>query len=416
MVLSSKHKNFLKDTFGSPDDFDNIENKNTLPADGQSEKFVLDVLKSRLKNDLTYGSGKILGAMTTPANPFAKYVYAQYLEKNLGDAGLCPETREIEQEVIKIIGSLLHNPNAAGNMLSGGTEGNYVSMLLAKKLSPQIKQPEIIVPESAHCSFDKGAELMGITIRKAKLLPDFRLDLNEFSSFINENTIGLVGIAGTTSLGLVDPLVEIGKLAEKHHIFFHVDGAFGGFVLPFMEMLGYQVPLYDFRINSVLSYTIDPHKMGMGVIPGGSLVVRDVTMTENGYSIPYLAGGAVKSLTILGTRPGAGAISFWALLQHMGKSGYKQIVKQCMENTYYMMDALKSVPHIKLATEPTMNVLGLQVDATSPLSVVQLDQKLRAKGWALGLFRLWNLLRVVLMPHIHQEHIDAFISDLKSLF
>jgi len=385
-----------------------------LQNEGQPTDNVLDALELRLAKDMTYTSGRIFGAMTTQPADFARFVYALYLERNLGDPGLVPGTYEIEQEVIQMLGQLLNAPNVAGNQVSGGTEANLIAMRLAKKISPHIKNPEIVLSESAHYSFEKAADILGLTLRKAQLKADFTIDFDHYKSLINENTIALVGVAGTSSLGIVDPIDKIGYLAREHGLYYHVDGAFGGLELPFLEALGYDIPMFDFRVKEVTSFTVDPHK-NLGVIPSGCLLVRDQSLTDYGYSIPYLAGGAVKSLAITGTRPGASAISFWALLQHFGKDGFKRIAKQSMEKTMYLKDALESIPQIHFAIKPVMNILGIQLNSECNLTIEQLDSKLRAKGWALGLFKKYQLLRCVLLPHIQIDHIDAFTHDLREI-
>jgi tyrosine decarboxylase / aspartate 1-decarboxylase len=400
---------FSQNSAESGDDFIGFRNE------GKSRDRVLEEIDNRLIDDFTYSSGRILGAMTTEPHEFAKFVYARYIEKNLGDPGLVPGTYLIEQEVVSMLGNLLNCPTARGNQVSGGTESNIIAMRLARKLSSQIKTPEIVLPESAHYSFEKAADIMGLTLRKAELNDDFTVNMTHYESLINENTIALVGVAGTSSLGLIDPIKEIGQLAREHNLYFHVDGAFGGLVLPFLESLGHSYPPFDFRVKEVSSYTVDPHK-NLGVIPSGVILVRDPALTELGYSIPYLAGGAVKSLTITGTRPGASAISFWALMQYFGKEGFKSMVQQCWELTLYCKSLLETVPEIELATDPLVNIIGIKLSTQSNFNIEQLDTKLRKRGWALGLFKKYGLLRIVLLPHIQQEHIDAFIQDLKEIF
>jgi tyrosine decarboxylase/aspartate 1-decarboxylase len=390
-----------------------------LPLYGNTRTMVLDQLKKRLDSDKTYTSGRILGAMTTQPHDFARFVFGKYLEKNLGDPGLIPATKQIETDLIHILGSLLGDAKVAGNMVSGGTEANIVAMHLARKVTEskqgRILNPEVVIPESAHYSFDKAADLMGLTLRRARLDENYQVNLSEYESLINENTIALVGVAGTTALGMIDPLPEIGKIARKHQKFFHVDGAFGGLVFPFLDLLGHNLPSYNLSTPEINSYTVDPHK-AMGIIPAGALLVRDGALTEFGYSIPYLAGGGLKSLTITGTRPGASAISFWALLQYLGQEGFQSIIRSCWENTQYFVDAIQSVPQLKLAIDPICNVIGLQLTSQSNLNLCEFDDRLRQRGWALGIFKKWDLARVVVMPHVQPEHIDAFIKDVKCIF
>lgn len=383
---------------------------------GKSRTLILTELEDRLKIDLDYSSGKVLGAMTTPPHDFARYIYSKFIDRNLGDRGLNPGTAAIEKEVIEMLGNLLGDPFVDGNITSGGTEANIIAMLLAKQKNSNIKGPSIVIPDSAHYSFDKAAILMGLKVKRAKLLPNFHLDLNHYESLIDSNTIALVGILGTSALGLIDPIEKIGRLASKYNKYFHVDGAFGGLVVPFMEELGYKFSSYNFKIPEICSYTVDPHKMGMSVNPSGSLLVNNSNVNSFKFEIPYLAGGAFKSYNILGTRPGASAISFWALMQFMGKQGFIENVRHCLENTYYLRDQIEEIPELKIATEPTMNVLGIQMTSQANMSLEKFNSRLRQKGWALGVFKQWDLLRTVIMPHINRHHIDRFILDVKTIF
>ena len=124
--------------------------------EGKARNRVIEEIDQRLEADLTYHSGKIIGAMTTDPHEFAKEVYTKYIEKNLGDPGLVPGTYQIEQELISMLGNLLNCPTVRGNQVSGGTESNIIAMRLARKISADIHHPEIVLPESAHYSFDKA--------------------------------------------------------------------------------------------------------------------------------------------------------------------------------------------------------------------------------------------------------------------
>ncbi|UYP46327.1 L-aspartate/L-glutamate decarboxylase [Candidatus Lokiarchaeum ossiferum] len=383
---------------------------------GKNQGEIIDQLDNLLKSDLSYSSGKILGAMTTEPHEFAKLVYAKYMNRNLGDRGINPGTAEIEHKTISLLGNLLGDNNIQGNMTSGGTEANLIAMYLAKRSKPYVKNPSIVIPESAHYSFDKAAALMGLQLRRARLQQDYELDLNHYESLIDENTVGLVGIAGTSSLGLVDPIDKISQFARDYQIYLHVDAAFGGLVLPFMEKFGYYYPTFDFRNPEVCSMTVDPHKMGMGVNPSGAILVRNSNTIHSKFEIPYLAGGSFKSFNILGTRPGAPAIAFWALLQFLGKDGFIKITKSCWENTLYLANQITQIPEVKIATTPQMNVLGLKLTSKASINFDQFDSRLRAKGWALGKFSQWDVMRVVMMPHVKRDHLKSFISDLKAIF
>ncbi|MBY9007162.1 MAG: tyrosine decarboxylase MfnA [Candidatus Lokiarchaeota archaeon] len=380
--------------------------------EGIDRKEIMDILEKKLSKDFSYDSGSILGSMCTTAFDFGKEVYYKYINKNLGDPGLFPGTTELEKELISEIGELYNGKNITGSFTTGGSESNLIAVRIAKKLRPDIKKPEIILPISAHISFDKAADLMDVKLRKAKLKDNFELDLDHFKSLINENTCGVIGIAGTTSLGLIDPIERIGDLVRDKDIFFHVDAAFGGFILPFLKHLGYNHPKWDFSVKEVDSITADPHKMGMGIIPSGGIFIRDENILQKtGFEIPYLAGGNFKHLHIVGTRTGGSVIAFWAILKYLGKKGFIQIVKKCMENTDYLVKKIDEVEGIKIAVKPMMNVVGITHENGE--NICRINHKLKELNWMLGKFDEFNLIRAVLMPHVKKEHISKFIKDLK---
>lgn len=383
-----------------------------MQENGLSEKEILNLLEKKLEKDYNYNSGSILGSMCTEPLELGKQVYLKYISKNLGDAGLFPGTMQLEEEIINELGELYGAKDIVGTFTTGGSEANLIAMRIAKKLRSDIKKPEVIVPLSSHVSFDKAADLMNIKLRKVKLKSDFQLDLDYFSSLINHNTCAVVAVAGTTSLGLIDPIEKIAKLIKNRNIFFHVDAAFGGFVLPFLKLLGKTIPPWDFSVKEVDSITADPHKMGLGLIPSGGFFLRDKALLEKtGFEIPYLAGGNFKHFHIVGTRPGGPVIAFWAILRFLGINGFKKIVSKCMDNTQYLAKRIYEIKGLRLSTDPIMNVVGITTE--NGTDICNLDLELRKKGWMLGKFKDFNLIRAVLMPHITKQHLINFTEDLE---
>ena len=369
---------------------------------------VLQLLKSRLKRDFTYDSGKILGSMCTKPHVFAKQIYMKCLEKNLGDPGLFRATAELEKEAIQQIGSLLSNPKACGHFVSGGTEANIIALWAARNLNGK-KRDEVIVPASAHYSFDKAADLLGLKLIKVGLNEHFRVNITAVEEAITSKTLAIVGIAGTTDLGTVDPIPELSEIALAHNLYLHVDAAFGGFVLPFLKELGYANIDFDFKLQGVCSITVDPHKMGLAPIPAGGILFRDEkAMKSVCVKVPYLAGGDAEQSTILGTRSGASAVAVWALLMHLGREGYKAIVKRCMSLTRELAEGIEKMDKVSLVTKPVMNIVGIKSDV---LDTRLMTRKLREKGWAVSLFP--GHIRIVVMPHVKPAHIQSFLKDLR---
>lgn len=377
---------------------------------GLPRKEVLQELDLRLGKDFTYESGRIIGSMCNYPHPLARKVYARFLEKNLGDSGLFPATTELEEETVQIIGGLLSNEKASGHIISGGTEGNILALWAAKKSAKKEKR-EVIVPASAHCSFDKAGDLLDIKIVRVRLNSKFQVDTDAVAKAINPNTIAVVGIAGTTGLGTVDPIDELSEIALDNGLYLHVDAAFGGFVLPFLKELGHDIPIFDFQAPGVCSITVDSHKMGLAPIPAGGILFRNEKIEENiSWNISYLAGGEAKHATIVGTRSGASVIAVWSLIRHLGREGYTRIIKRCMRLTWTLAEEIPKIQGLEVITEPTMNIIGL---TSHTLDIKQVALRLRLKGWAVALFP--RHIRIVAMPHVREEHVDEFLEDLKSV-
>ncbi len=385
-----------------------------MKENGLEKRDILHLLEKKLNRDFSYDSGSILGSMCTEPLDLAKEIYLKYISKNLGDPGLFPGTAALEDELISEIGDLFGNKNVIGTFTTGGSEANLIAMRIARILRSDIKNPEVVVPISAHISFDKAADLLNLRLRKVNLLDNFELDLNHFKTLINKNTCAVVGVAGTTSLGLIDPIEEIGAFIEDRNIFFHVDAAFGGFVLPFLKRLGYRIPLWDFSVKTVDSITADPHKMGLGIIPSGGIFVKDSSLLQKtGFEIPYLAGGSFKHFHIVGTRPGGPIIAFWVIVKYLGINGFNEIVTNCMDNTNFLVHLISEIRGIKLAADPVMNVVGITTENGD--SICELEKALRRNNWMLGKFLDFNLIRVVIMPHVKREHLSNFAVDLEKI-
>jgi len=381
-----------------------------LDFKGLSKEVVLKLLDEYLHEDMTYNSGRILGSMCTSPHPFAKMVYVKSMEKNLGDLRLFPGTAKLEQEAISMMGSLLSKPDALGYIVSGGTEANLTAMRVARNLLKK-DRPEVIVPKSAHFSFDKAADLLGLKLIKVGLNKHYQIDIKAVKDVITKDTVAIVGVAGSTELGVVDPISILSDMALKHGIYLHVDASFGGFVLPFLKDIGYNSPEFDFKLKGVCSITVDPHKMGLAPIPAGGILFRDSDVIRTvSVMAPYLSLGGGTQYTISGTRSGASAVAVWALLKHMGKKGYQKVVKRCMDLTHLVVKEVERSKKVYLVINPTMNVLGL---ASKSIEPKRLADKLKQRGWAISFTQKY--IRLVVMPHLKKKHIIQFLSDLEEL-
>jgi tyrosine decarboxylase/aspartate 1-decarboxylase len=375
---------------------------------------ILKELEDIHKLDYDYADGRILGSMCTEAHPFAKEVYCKFLDTNLGDPGLFKGTKFIENEVIKSIGELLSLDNAYGNIVTGGTEANIMAIRAARNHARKYKgiiDGEIIIPETAHFSFKKAADMLNLKIVEAKLDENYKIDVDALKNVISDKTIAIVAIAGTTELGLIDPIKEISEIAFENNIYFHVDAAFGGFSIPFLKKLGYDLPVFDFSLPGVCSITVDPHKMGLAPIPAGGIIFRkeeylDVMAVDS----PYLT---VKTQsTIVGTRLGASTVATYAIMKYFGKQGYCRIADELMNNTKYLYDGLNEIGY-DVVCEPELNVVAFN---HPDLDTNDLAQKLEEKDWKVSVAKCPIAIRIVIMNHIKKSHLKELLEDLKEIY
>ncbi|UCD96580.1 MAG: tyrosine decarboxylase MfnA [Candidatus Bathyarchaeota archaeon] len=378
-----------------------------MDENGLPSQEILRQLQDLLKEETGFNSGRIMGSMCTSPHLFAQRVYRKYVDKNLGDPGLFPATAQLETEVVRSLGSLLSNPSAVGNIVTGGTEANLLALWACVRSHSDRRESEVLVPSSVHCSFEKIADLLGLRLVKVKLNEHFQVDVAEVRRKITSRTLALIGIAGTTGLGVLDPIYELSQLAQQNNLYLHVDAAFGGFVLPFLN----GTPPFDFRLPGVSSITIDPHKMGLAPIPAGGILFRDRKLHRKlTWTVPYLSGGETSQTTFVGSRSGASVIAVWAMLKHFGKAGYRKIVGRCMKLTMELAREIDEIPELAVVVRPTINVIGVKSNGPDLVKIVQ---SLREMQWAVALFPRY--MRIVIMPHVHKEHLNQFVQDLRQV-
>jgi tyrosine decarboxylase/aspartate 1-decarboxylase len=358
---------------------------------GLTEEELFTFLAKKKCEDLGYDV--ILSSMCTVPHAVAVRAHCMFMETNLGDPGLFPGTMALEHFLIRRFGDLFHCPGAGGYATSGGTESNIQALRLAKAHRHETASPNVIVPDSAHFSFKKACDILGLEMRRVPLSRDFRMDADLAAEQVDRNTVALVGVAGTTEYGMVDPIEDLAAIARQHELFFHVDAAFGGMVIPFLDD---PVP-FDFAVPGVTTIAVDPHKMGMSTIPCGCLITRepDLLSTLN-IDTPYLT--VKQEFTLAGTRPGAPVAGALAVMDYLGAEGMKAVVSGCMKNTRRLIAGMETFGIPRAAT-PDVNVATFACDRS------------RIPGsWKVS-WTCQKHLRIVCMPHVHRDHIEAFLKD-----
>ncbi len=372
---------------------------------------VLNRLQFLLGPDASYASGRPVASMSTAPHSFGVDVLSRTIEKNAGRFHMFPGSAKVESEVIEMIGDLFHLEQALGTTTSGGTESNILAMLACREMA--VKKTgalEIIAPDTVHASVDKAAWILRAKLVKTRVDSQFKADPSAIERAINKKTVGIFATAGTTYLGQIDPIEEIAGIASRHSIPFHVDAAFGGFVIPFLNDLGMGHHMFDFQIDGVTSISVDPHKMGLAPIPSGCIVFRSEKHLESiTRRVPYLRGQSAVQHTLLGTRPAGSILAAWAVMKQMGRKGYRDLVSLCMKRTLMVKNRVEANRMLQLAIEPVMNIVGIEC---KELSLEHVTERMEERGWMMATSPLPPSIRIVIMPHITEGTVNAFFNDL----
>jgi tyrosine decarboxylase/aspartate 1-decarboxylase len=379
-----------------------------FPYKGNTKVKIVKELKSRLQEERdNYLKGKVLSSMCSQPHNFALKVFKEFLTLNLGDPNLFLECSLIEKEAISMLSSLFGKSDAKGFIVSGGSEANLTSLYLAKKLK---RGKEVIFADSAHISIYQACDILNLKPVVVKVGKDYKMSLDKIKKRISKDTLAVVASAGTTELGVVDPIKQLSEICQKHDLFLHVDASFGGFILPFLKILGYEVNDFDFRLNGVNSITVDAHKMGLCPIPCGSVLFRNfkyIKFIEK--ELPYGTNGGFKLATISGTRQGASAAALWAMIKHLGIEGYCEVVKDCMNITRIVKEEVLRMKNASLVVEPEMNIIGIKLKGSLDRIIFELNKR----RWKVSRSR--NFLRIVIMPHVTKDLALKFCKDLKEV-
>lgn len=392
-----------------------------FPEKGLSKDEVLNKIKTKKANDFNWKSGKIFCSVYDAgqeAQDVVKEAYGQYLSENPVDPTLFPSLRDMETEVVAMSAEILRGEDAVGALTSGGTESILLSIKTAKNrakaLKPNIKQPEVIVPYTMHSAFFKACDYFDCKPVVTKLTGDYRADAKAIEEAITENTILITASAPGYVFGVVDPIEEIGKIAEKNDIPFHVDACIGGIVLSFARLGGEKVPDFDFSIPGVTSISMDWHKYGYAAKGCSVLLHRNKDYRKYQFFIcTEWSGYTLVNSTILSTKSGGPIAGCWAAIHYFGKEGYINLSKSQLDTTRRFIEGINKIEGLYVMGAPDSSLLSFTSDK---ISIYDLMDEMVERGWHLQ-FQLSNEyskanLHLTVMDQ-HKELVDDLLKDLQ---
>jgi len=390
-----------------------------LPEKGILEVDLLKEMENIRKDDINWRNGKVWSLVyhaTDEHTEMLKKAYTMFFSKNALSPMAFPSLRKFETEVISMVVDLFNgDKRCCGSMTSGGTESLLMAIKTyrdwAEEKFPNIEEPEMVVPSSAHPSFDKGADYFKVKIVKVPVDSEtHQADVNAMKNAITENTILIVGSACDFPRGVVDPISELGILAQEHGIGLHVDACLGGFMLPFVKKLGYEVPDFDFSVPGVTSISADVHKYGYGAKGASTILYRKERIWKHQFSVyTDWTGGIYISPSMRGTRPGGAIAAAWAALKHLGMDGYLKLAKIVMDASEKLIEGINQISELYILGKPVMSVFSFTSDK---IDIYQLGDRMDKKGWHLDRIQFPNALHMMVNPH-HAEIVETFLKDLR---
>ena len=324
-----------------------------------------------------------------------------------------PSLRKFETEIVAMAASLLGDANAVGTVTSGGTESLLMAVKTARdwarKHRPQIQQPEMILPLSAHPAFEKAADYFGVKAVRTPLAPDSRADADSMRKAITPQTVLMVGSAPAYPHGVVDPIRDLAGIAQEHGLLFHVDACVGGFMLPFVRKLGYPVPDFDLSVPGVTSISADLHKYAYAAKGASVILYKTAELRRHQMFVSTdWPGGIYPSPAMSGTRPASPIAAAWAVLNYLGEAGYLEMTDLVMKATKRLQEGVNATPGLKVVSDPEMSVFAIGSDG---LDVYSLADELTKRGWHLDRQQFPPTLHMT-VQFGHVGVVDEFLSDL----
>ncbi len=374
--------------------------------------------------------------VTTWMDEEAQRLMSETFDKNYIDQDEYPQTTEIQNRCVNMLARLFHAPEHEGAM-GTGTVGSSEAIHLAglalkwkwrqrqQAKGKPIDRPNIVMGENVQVCWEKFARYFEVEPRMVPLTPKrFVLGVPEALERVDENTIAVVGILGSTYNGEYEPIEELNKALMDLNgktgweVPIHVDAASGGFVAPFTN----PSLKWDFRLPLVKSINVSGHKYGL-VYPGvGWIIWRDRAELpeELVFHVNYLGGD--QPTFNLNFSKGANQIlgQYYNFLR-LGQAGYRQIMEALQVNAAYLTDEIERLGRFAvLSKRGHLPVVTLALKKKAAFTVFDLSAKLRERGWIVPAYTMAPnaqdvaVLRIVVREGLSRDMADLLINDLQN--
>ncbi|HTO89599.1 MAG TPA: aminotransferase class V-fold PLP-dependent enzyme [Candidatus Sulfotelmatobacter sp.] len=347
-----------------------------LPERGADPRALLDRATALLfDHSLFNGHPRFFGYITSSPAPIGMLgdLLSAAVNPNVGAWALAPAATEIEAETVRWVAELIGYPaDCGGLMVSGGNMANFIGFFAARAAGADwsVREKGIAggegrklrayVSAETHTWIQKAADLSGIGTDAIRWIPcdaEQRMDMASLRSQIDEDRARgdrpflVVGTAGSVSTGAVDPLPEIASLCREQKLWFHVDGAYGGFAA---RVPG--VPSALRALSEADSVAVDPHKWLYAPLEAGCALVRDPEHLIRAFSYhpPYYhLEEKVVNFVDFGPQNSRGfrALKVWLALQQVGAAGHRELIAEDIELSRAMAERIERHPELERVTQ-----------------------------------------------------------------
>lgn len=376
----------------------------------------------------------------TYMEPEATKIMAETLEKNAIDKSEYPRTTEIENRCVNMIADLWHAPKDEqfmGTSTVGSSEACMLGGLAmkfswrerAKKLGLDLNahKPNLVISSSYQICWKKFCTYWDIEMREVPLDREhLSLNMDKVMDYVDEYTIGIVGIMGITYTGQYDNIKKLDELVEEYNkhtdykVYIHVDAASGGFYTPFMEP---EID-WDFKLKNVVSINASGHKFGL-VYPGiGWVLWRDKRFLPKDlvFNVSYL-GGEMPTMAINFSRSASQIIGQYYNFVRYGFAGYHDIHLRTHKVAEYIIEEIKKMGRFDIvngADHLPILCYSLKKNLNQNWTLYDLTDHLRMRGWQVPTYPMPDNLndlivqRIVCRADLGMNNAVELIEDMKA--